>query len=504
MKNFIKILLLSIVFFGFEIVKAETFVEVSYLSGEYISKKKDGKIHYLTLQYLKDSNGNIVYCLEPYTKFAEGKSYTTYEGDISGYKDLTEAQKRKISLIVYFGYGYASRTESKWYAVTQYLIWTTVTGDDGSVYFTDKLNGNKITKYEKGIKQVLDDVNNYDIKPSFVKNYEVDYGTNLLIEELSNTNYMVSSSDFKYDINSKGTNLLNIEQNGKITFNRLNNYYKNKVAIFDSKDSQDLIRPGNVNANSYTININVRVGNIELDIEKDDSVYTVESDFSNTCYEIFVGDEIYDSVCTSNDEMVYGSIDLPYGEYYVRQTSNGIGYLSDTEVYTVTIDANTPKPVVALYNKLIRNTITIDKKACRDNKCIAEKDAVFSILDKNGDLVKELITDEQGLSSIVLGYGSYSIKQERGLVDYSLADEYSERIVDEVSPHYKELFNNYLIKPEIPKEEPKPEPKPEPKEEIVYVEEEEIPDTYVDGNWFEDFIGALIDFLFKILEMLKN
>ena len=79
MKRFIKILLFILLILGIEVVKAETFVEGNYISGEYITKKKDGKIHYLTIQYLKDSKGNIVYCLEPYTKFVEGKSYTSYE-----------------------------------------------------------------------------------------------------------------------------------------------------------------------------------------------------------------------------------------------------------------------------------------------------------------------------------------------------------------------------------------------------------------------------------------
>ena len=34
-------------------------MEGNYISGEFISKRKDGAIHYMTVQYLKDSSGNI-------------------------------------------------------------------------------------------------------------------------------------------------------------------------------------------------------------------------------------------------------------------------------------------------------------------------------------------------------------------------------------------------------------------------------------------------------------
>ncbi len=65
MKKALKIVVLLLILFAYKYVYAEEFVEGNFISGEYISKKKDGAIHYMTVQYLKDSKGNIVYCLEP-------------------------------------------------------------------------------------------------------------------------------------------------------------------------------------------------------------------------------------------------------------------------------------------------------------------------------------------------------------------------------------------------------------------------------------------------------
>jgi len=497
-KKIIFVLLLTI--FCLSVVKAESFVEGSYISGEYISKKKDGVIHYLTLQYLKDSNGNIVYCLEPYTKFAEGKSYTSYVGDIGGYKNLSNDKKRKISLIVYYGYGYGGRTASKWYAITQYLIWDTITDSNGTIYFTNTLNGKKVSKYTTEINAILNDVKTHDTKPSFIFDRTINYGDDLSIFNINKNSYEIKNSTYTYAF-SDAFSIKDIKKDGYFELSKLSNYYKNKVAIFDSTNSQDLIRPGNVTNQVYRINVKALKGNITLDIKKDDNVYTTESDFTNTCYEIYNNDSLVDSVCSGEDELLYETIDLPFGEYEIKQTSNGIGYRKDKEIYKITIDNNNQKPIVTLKNYLIRNTINISKKACIDNNCVPEENALFDIYDKNNSLVNSLATDKNGMADIVLGYGTYLIKQSKGLENYSLAEEYSERIIDEEQLHQKELFN-YLIKKEEKKEIKKVEEKvqKEKREEEVLV----VPDTKVDGNIFLRIISNFVQCFTSVLDKLFN
>ena len=168
-----KFLFVFVIFMGCSIVKAEQFTAEEYISGEYVKMVGNNTSKYLTIQMIRDSNYNFVYCIEPFVLVDENyKDYVTYQSDLSGYKDLTEEQKRKVSLLAYYGYGYEDRMTEKWYAITQMLIWRTV-DPDSEFYFTDKLNGEKIDKYGGSISQLLSDVSNHDKKPSFIKDYTV-------------------------------------------------------------------------------------------------------------------------------------------------------------------------------------------------------------------------------------------------------------------------------------------------------------------------------------------
>lgn len=471
-------------FFMVGIVKAETFYEGEFITGEYINKVIDGKTYYMTMQYIKDSTNNIVYCLEPFVTFENGKVYKEYTGDILGYNNLTSEQKRKISLIIYYGYGYGDRLDSKWYVVTQYLVWKEV-NPKANIYFTKTLNGTKINKYKSEQEVILNDVVNHDIIPSFVKDYDLLYNDSLIIEGL-NKDYEIIKSDFTYGYNnSKNLVISEVTNSGIIKIRKKSNYYDRNVTIYDSNNSQDVIRPGNVINPIMDLNINVLKGNITLDIRDDNSVYTVESDFTNTCYEISKNNVVVDSVCTGKEPLIYQTGDLPYGEYTIKQTSYGIGYLPDTNLYTVIIDENIDTSLI-LYNKLLKNDIQIVKYACRDNVCVFEEKALFEVYDTNNKLVNTIITDGNGYAFVTLGYGRYDIKQISGLNEYTLSDDFSEKIVDESSVHYKELYNYYIESHEEVKGE--------------YVEIVPVPDTKVDNffvnifSLFTDFFKGIFDF----------
>ena len=478
MKKIVLSLLLVFSFFSFiDLVKAETFFEGEFLSGEYLKKKIDNKYHYLTLQYIKDSKGNIVYCLEPYVMFEEGKIYT--DTDISDYNDLPWDLKHRISLIVYFGYGYHERLESKWYAVTQYLIWNSIMGDN--VYFTDRLNGKKIVKYKEEINEILEDINAYEELPPFPLDYTINLGEDLVINGLEM--YNVFNCPYVGCNSGYITNVLNTDQ---IHFGKYSNYYEDRLTIYDSGESQDLIKPGNIDTKEYIINVEVKKGNIVLDVKKDDSVYTAESDLKDTCYQIVRGEEVVDSLCTGSDEIVYQSVDLPFGDYEVRQVSSGIGYRKSNEVFRVNLNDNNQKETITLYNYLLRNKIEINKYACKNEVCGFEENAVFKVYDKNNKLAGEIVTDKLGYGELELGYGTYKVKQDKGIDDYTLVADYKERIVDEETSHLKKLFNNYIEKEVERKLE---EPKIEEVEEPVVVEPvlEEVsvtlpPDTKTDDN----------------------
>lgn len=484
MKKIFILLFMFGVFFGCKIVKAEEFVEGKFISGEYVNKVKNGKTYYMTMQYIEDHQGNIVYCLEPFTDFQSGMTYQKYEGDLTGYQDLNDSQKRKIELLLYYGYGYKNRTSSKWYVITQYLIWKEI--DTAAViYFTDTLNGNRINKYTEEMNAILHDVEVHELKPSFVKEYQISLGEELVLEGVSS--FEVMESDFSHTFTNGNLVVSNITESGEIEVKRKSNYYQNKVTIYDSSTSQDLIRPGNVENASYIIPIQVLKGDITLDIRDDHSVYTVESRLTDTCYEIRKDDQVVDRVCTGEDPLVYKTVDLPYGKYEIYQISHGIGYKEDVSVYQVEIDAHDSHPSVLLQNQLIKNTLTVIKYACRQQLCFYEEGALFRIEDKNGDVVSTLSTDSTGTLYAVLGYGTYEVIQVEGLENYSLSSSFRFKIVDEETEHLRKLFN-YFIEDE----------------EEAPVEEEEIlpPATKVDFSFFAfllQLLSNICSFLFVML-----
>lgn len=437
-----KILFVFIVFVMCSVVKAEQFKAGEYISGEYIKMVGNNTSKYLTIQIIRDSNNKFVYCIEPFVLVDESyKDYVTYQSDLSGYKDLTEEQKRKISLLAYYGYGYGDRMTDKWYAITQMLIWKTV-DPDSEFYFTDKLNGEKIDKYDGSISQLLSDVTSHDKVPTFIKDYTVGYKDDLVITDYNYKYAIDSSYDYDYISSNSTLKVKEVVEDGYFKFQRDNSNYLWDVVIYDSKNSQDIIRPGRVINKLYTINVSVNSGEIILDIRKEDSEIHSNSDFTNTCYEISKGDLLIESVCTGSDNLVYKTERLPYGDYSIKQISVGKGYEVDTDVYNVTIDGSGDTTLI-LDNKLIKNRIELVKYYCINDNCLYEENALFNIYDKD-ILVGSITTDSNGYGYLDVGIGEYTIIQEYGLDNYTFVEEYVEVISDSSSRHYKELYNYYI------------------------------------------------------------
>ena len=133
-------------------------------------------------------DGEHVYCIEPGVGYPEGASYGVH--DIK--TQLTTSLKNTLSHISYYGYGYSGRTDKKWAAATQNLIWEKVLG-----YRRDyiQVSGESMTSLEN---QIMDDVNDYYTKPSFDSNsYTLDIGESITLTDTKGilSKYNVKSSD---------------------------------------------------------------------------------------------------------------------------------------------------------------------------------------------------------------------------------------------------------------------------------------------------------------------
>lgn len=445
-----KVMFFICLFFISSSVFAEKFTIGDYIEGEYVRMVGKEKTKNLNVQKIVDSNGKFVYCLEPFILVDENKEdYEVFKRDLSNYKYLTPEQVRKVSLFAFYGYGYKNRTNPYWYAVTQLLIWRTV-APDSEFYFTDTKGGEKIIKHNDAINELIADVYAHDVAPSFIKPQIVNYQDDLYIKGYSDAyNVITDDYEYKYEPSYSRLTVKNVSESGVLKFVRNSRPYVDEVTIYSSSDSQDLIRPGILNNTIYEIPITVTKGQIGLDIRKDTSdVYSAESDFSNTCYEITNEEkEVIDLICSNKKSFVHYTSSLPYGEYTIKQTSVGKGYKKDDSVYIVNINSDEVN-LLLLSNNLIKNRIELSKLYCYNDDCLSEENALFNVFDINGKLVGNISTDENGYGFLEVGYGSYKIVQDKGLDNYTFVDSYEETIVDDTGVHYKELYN-YLIEEEV-------------------------------------------------------
>lgn len=451
MKKIILILGVLFLSLAFTEVKADTFYEAEYISGEYINKVKDGKTYYLTVQFIKNDKGEIVYCLEPFATFTEGTGYSGKNFSYEYYTGLSNEQMRRIEKLAYYGYNYIGRMDAKWYAITQYLIWKTV-DTSADIYFTDTLNGKRIDKYQTEIAMLENDIKLSNTNPSFIgKTLEVNYKDLLILEDSNQVlkDYKVLVSDYDYVKEDNVLKIDNMVEDGRIVFKRINDYYNSSGYVYIHSSSQMLYKPGNPRENEISVKFEITKGDILLNVYDDDSIYTVENDFSNTCYGVYNNqNEIVDKLCT-NQEISYKTQELPYGEYFIKQESVGLGYRKDNNVYKVNINKNNEHVVIELKNILIRNKIIINKQYCKNDECNFEVGSRFNIYDKNNNLVNVLETDTLGEAFIELGYGTYLIEQIEGVEGYSYIEPFEVFIEDEISNYEYSLKDEIILKEDV-------------------------------------------------------
>ena len=520
MKKIYIFVLFICLFFISTTVKAEDFYEAEYFN-TYVNKKKDNKTYYLTMQAIRDrdNNNKLVYCLEPFKFFDSNTSYR-----LIGSKDynLSKEQIDWIRKLTYYGYGYKPRNRLtyEWYAITQVLIWRTV-DPSADIYFTNTLNGSRDdSKYQSKIDELLADINSNKWELSINSNYQVVYNNNL---ELSlNNNYEIVDSDFDYTYDNNILKISNIKKDGYVTIReKANKEYRNSEVIYDSNEAQDLYLPGTLEDKLLKINIDVIMGDITLNIFKDKETYSVDADFANTCYGIYRDNNLIQKVC-ANDEYKYKTEELEVGEYQVKQISNGLGYVTDDSIYSVSINENNLHPVVNLYNKIKKNEVSLVKKYCEEDRCSLESEAKFEVYDSKSNLVNSYITDNMGKVSFVLGYGKYDIVQVEGREGYSFINSFNVFVDNEKNNYNYELFDKKIeeeLKQKIiedeeiieedkeieeQEEEKEQEEKEEEQEEIVeeYENQENItpPDTGVifvlkNNKWVKMICNNILDII---------
>ena len=173
-----------------------------------------------------------------------------------------------IKRIAYYGYGYKEHQDLKWYAITQYLIWQE-TVENGEIYFTDKLNGKKISIFQNEINELYNLVNESKKKPSFInKKHIMIENKNLVLTDTNNVINQYNINNQKINNNELQISNLN-EGNHNITLSKQYNNNSQPIIFYQSPNSQTLMKTGNLD--TETINLEIQVIKTNIKIYKIDS-----------------------------------------------------------------------------------------------------------------------------------------------------------------------------------------------------------------------------------------
>ena len=281
----------------------------------------------------RKSDNAYVYCIEPFSMVQANDPYIV-ENDYTKY-GLTYDQMNRLSLIMYYGYGYLNHTDKKWYGITQYMIWKTVNPKD-TFYFSKIQNGPKEDLYIDEINEIEELIKEHSNTKLQKNGYTISTNSKLSIDTNLNLEDYEIYTDIEYKIEDNNIVVENLEVGEYDIYLKTSNLrYKNELLLYYSKDSQNVVIPGLSNnlIIEYVIHIKVEEGTLILNKYSS----TTHEYLEGATYGIYKDNILVDKVITST---INGNIKLPFGTYEVKELVAPFGYKLDDKTYTFTIDEN--------------------------------------------------------------------------------------------------------------------------------------------------------------------
>lgn len=390
-----------------------------YISNIYIKKARpDGYTKYQQARFIRRSEDNaFVYCVQPYTDIDNNLPYYNVErSDYARVLGFSDAQWERISLLAYYGYGYEGHSDQKWYAITQVMIWRT-TNPESDIYFTDTLNGNRVSRFDGEMAELESLVANHYKAPRFQDNIVMPIGSTITLNDSNNvlSNFRVASATNVNASVNGNTLTVTATKVGDATINLQKSATKYELPpiVYFKDGSQNVFRVGNYDPVRTNLKIKVVGGKVtpeKYDVETKTKQAQGEATLDGAIYGIYKIDGTKIGTVSSNTTSNY----LPeLGRFYLLEEKASTGYTLDSNKYYFEITEDNLTPTVKVYEQVIRRDFEITKVYATDETTIMtpEVGVKFGVYNRNGILVGEYTTNNQGNFEFNLPYGSYTVKQ---------------------------------------------------------------------------------------------
>lgn len=392
------------------------FYEAEFINDIYMNRifsNQKGTIHYQKARFFRQARtGEYAYCVEPTAMFNDGANYTS-SNSVSG---LSDSAKERIKLLAYYGYQYPGHEDSKWYAITQLLIWQ-IADPDGEYYFTNGLNGPRIDQFSNEIQELNNLVNRHNTKP------------NITVPEFVNTNSDLKLTDSNNVLNNFTTSLGKIEGNTLTISNLAEKHYSftltketkrtNKAGVFFiSSNSQNIYMTGDLDPIKleYTfkaVETNLKINKVDSDTKTSNN--RGKASIEGTIFKLYKDNKEISELIIKDGKAEIEHLD--FGTYILQEVKAGTGYVLNEDKIKIIIDGHNSKVELTLKNDIIKKTITIHKTYGED-VFIGESNVIFNVYDEDDNLIDTIATDDNGYATITLTYGKYTLKQITGKEGY--------------------------------------------------------------------------------------
>ncbi len=434
------------------IVKASTkFYEGEYIPSMWIKKEKNGRIRYQQARFLRKEDDSFAYCIEPW---AEIDATTDYD-DIIDINSISDETLNKISLIAYYGYQYNDHQDSKWYYVTQVLIWKEI-DKEADFYFTDSLNGNKITTYDNDMESIMTLVNNHEKIPSFIRQepYRIYYGSTTNLEDYNRVLKEYEVKDISSNLEYERIDRLNYFKikatglgSGEVTLVRKDKIYNTPTIVYRHKEKQDFMTVGSYKEKEVKVYVEAPGFCLTIKkLDKDTGIGSPQGDAKllGTVFGIYnktTKERVETVTLTDNTEVTV--CDLKLGQYIIKEESAGEGYQKDEKEEEINLHLGNVKATVTFENEVIKNKIIIEKYYGSEEKGFQkEANITFGFYNQKGELVETATTDLNGILELTLPYGIYTVKQETEIEGYEKVDPFQIEVKEN---NLHQVFHKYNL-----------------------------------------------------------